>query len=64
MASSNNNAGSSKDGETVIPVSELRSTISTMLKEALKKHKVHRERKYDDNRKGRVARLSLGQLSH
>ena len=62
MASPNDLAGSSKDGELVVPVSELRATISTMLKEALKEHE-GKDRRDKENRKGRVTRLSLDRLS-
>ena len=46
--------------ESVIPVSELRATISQMLKEALDRHKAETD---GTNEKGRVENC-LGRLSH
>ena len=64
MALPGDETGSSHSGEQqVVPIAELRSTISQMLREVLKEHDDKSTRDGDkstrdgDNRKGRVARL-------
>ena len=57
MASPKGVEPGSHDGEQqVVPVAELRSTISQMLKEVLKEHEDENNRD-GDNRKGRVTKL-------
>ena len=57
MASPKGVEPGSHDGEQqVVPVAELRSTISQMLKEVLKEHEDVNNRD-GDNRKGRVTKL-------
>ena len=45
--------------EQVVPVAELKATISQMLKEALDEHKANQS---ETNEKGRATELSLGRL--
>ena len=53
-----------QDKEQVVPVSELKATISQMLKEALEEQRSLPGNSQDgDKRKGRETELSLGRLS-
>jgi len=48
-----------QDREQVVPVSDLKVTISQMLKEALEEYGAKLNTRIGENRKGRVTRLSL-----
>ena len=64
MATPEGNESNPHNRKQLVPVSELKATISQMLKEALEEHEANQSsRLLEENRKGRVTKLSLGRLS-